>query len=213
MLYVLASDPLAPWGEAAAIVILLYTLVSILVGLALVLGLTLGFSWAREKAELVKKLRPIVDSVNATAQAATKGALPAAGATDNKVVRSVAEIPAYARTIEEKVDQGSNRVASTVIEFRARTEMAKTVLKAFFLPGLTHRPQTVLQQEGLEFKSPGYRMLVEEAAPGEISTEPGSGYAGAIRPSQIRDVAVEDVVSSPQETQSISTEARHVPTH
>ena len=69
----LASDPLAMAGQIAAIVLLLFMLVNILVGLALAVALLFGLSWVREKAALVKKLRPVVDSVNITAVAAIKG--------------------------------------------------------------------------------------------------------------------------------------------
>src|SRR5947209_3504463 len=158
MLNVLAGDPLAPWGEAAAVILLFYMFLSVIIGLAVAVGLLLGLTWVREKVELIKKLRPTVDSVNTTSEAAIKGALPPAGSTDNKIVRTVAEVPAYTHTIEKKVEEGSDRVTSAVIEFRARTEMAKTVLKSFFLPGLTHGRPTTLLEEGAGFKSPGYRM-------------------------------------------------------
>src|SRR5690348_8286594 len=111
MLYILASDPIAPWGQTAAIVILIYLLVSILIGLGLAFALMLGLTWVRQKAELIKRLRPTVDSVNHTTEEAIKGTLPPPGPRDNKIVRTVAEIPAYAHTVEEKVEQGSDKVA------------------------------------------------------------------------------------------------------
>ncbi len=178
MLYVLASEPLALWGQVAAIVLLFYMFLSVIIGL----------------------------------EAAIKGVLPPPQSSDNKIVRTVAEVPMYAHTIEEKVEEGSDRVTSAVIEFRARTEMAKTVLKAFFLPGLTHRRQTALQEEGVGFRSPGYRMLVNEAAPGETPTGPGTGYVGTISSSQLKEAPVEVVASPPQETQRVGTEVRDVPT-
>src|SRR5207249_9520587 len=130
---------LAPWGQVAAIVLLIYLLVFIVIGLALALVLMLGLTWVREKAELIKRLRPTVESVNTTTEAAMAGALPAAGPHDNKVVRTVAEVPVYAHKVEEKVEQGSDRVAKAVIEFRARTMQGKQMLKAFFLPGLAQQ--------------------------------------------------------------------------
>src|SRR5437879_2492547 len=75
MQYVLASDPFAPWGQVAAIVLLIYLMVFILIGLVLALVLMLGLTWVREKAELIKKLRPTVDSVNTTTEAALSGRL------------------------------------------------------------------------------------------------------------------------------------------
>jgi len=205
MLYVLADDPLALWGQVAAIILLFYMFLSVIIGLAVALGLMLGLAWAREKVELIKRLRPTVDSINTASEAAIKGALPPPRANDNKIVHTVAEVPAYTHTIEKKVEEGSDRVASAVIEFRARTEMAKTVLKSFFVPGLTHGRPTALQEEGVGFKSPGYRMLVEE-------TGPGTGYAGAIRASQLKEAPVQVETSPPQETRRADTETRDVPT-
>ena len=205
MLNVLAGDPLAPWAQAAAIILLFYMFLSVIIGLAVALGLMLGLAWTREKVELIKRLRPTVDSVNTASEAAIKGALPPPGANDNKIVHTVAEVPAITHTIEKKVEEGSDRVASAVIEFRARTEMAKTVLKSFFLPGLTHGRPTALLEEGVGFRSPGYRMLVEE-------TGAGTGYAGAIRSSQLKEGPVRAETSPAQETRRADTEARDVPT-
>ena len=205
MLNVLVGDPLAPWGQAAAVILLFYMFLSVIIGLAVALGLMLGLTWTRQKVELIKRLRPTVDSVNTASEAAIKGALPPPGANDNKIVHTVAEVPAYTHTIEKKVEEGSDRVASAVIEFRARTEMAKTVLKSFFLPGLTHGRPTALLEEGVGFKSPGYRMLVEE-------TGPGTGYAGAIRASQLKEAPVQVETSPSQETRRADTETRDVPT-
>lgn len=196
MQFVLASsDPLAPWGQAAALVMLLYFLIVILLGLGLTLGLMFGLAWVREKTELIKKLRPTVESINTTTESAIKGNLPAPTSHDNKIVRVAASVPARAHDIEQKVEQGSDRVASGVIEFRARTQMAKGIVKALFLPGLTHKhTQSVLEAEGVGFKSPGYRMLVDEKAP-EAVTGVGEGYSGAIHASDLKEAPVEVTVS------------------
>ena len=188
------------WGHIAAIILLIYLLVFILIGLVLALVLLLGMTWVREKIELIKMLRPTVNSVNKTAQAAIEGRLPEAKDDENEVVRTAAEIPAYSHKIETNVEQGSDRVASAVIEFRARSMMAKSMLKAFFLPGLVHRSQSQLQAEGAGFKSPGYRILVEEKAPGDELVGPGEGYAGSIKASQLKDAPV-DVPASPPSSQ------------
>jgi hypothetical protein len=185
---------------------------SVIIGLAVALGLMLGLAWVREKVELIKRLRPTVDSVNKTSEAAIKGALPPPGPNDNKIVRTVAEVPVYAHTIEKKVEEGSDRVTSGVIEFRARTEMAKTIVKAFFLPGLTHRSQAVLEKEGVAFKSPGYRMLVDEATPAEMPTEPGTGYEGTVSASQLKQAPVQVVASPPPEILRPDTQVKDVPT-
>src|SRR6266487_2111573 len=159
----LASDPLAMWGHIAAIILLIYLLVFILIGLALAFVLLVGMTWVREKVELIK------------------------------MIRTAAEIPAYAHEIETKVDEVSDRVASAVIEFRARSMMAKSMLKAFFLPGLAHRTQA--QLEGVGFRSPGYRILIEEKASGDEVVGAGEGYAGSIKASQLKDAPVEVPIS------------------
>ena len=177
MLSLLASGPtptleqaLAPWAQVAAIILIIELFFFILIWLAFNAGLTFLSGWVREKAELIKKLRPVVDSVNATTEAAIKGTLPAAGANDNKIVRAVAEIPARASSIEEKINQGSDRLAGAVIEFRARTAMVQGIVKSFFLPGL-NRPTTRMPA----IKSPGLKMLLEDHAPEvTVKTEDGN---------------------------------------
>lgn len=186
LLYVLAGDPLAPWGQAGAIILALYMFVYILIGLAVSAGMMFGFAWIRQKAELIKKLRPTVDSVNYSLEEANKGALPAPGPGENKVVRAIAEVPRRATAVEKKVDEGSERVAHAVIEFRARTVMVKEIAKAFFLPGLTnHESRSQLGEAGTDFKSPGYKMLIEKAAT-EVPSDTGDGNVQAVGASQIR---------------------------
>lgn len=144
MYVLLASDPLALAGQIAAIVLLLFMLVDILVGLALAVALLFGLSWLREKAALLKKLRPVVDSVNITSVAAIKGEEPPPIGNETKtekIAHAAALVPAYTRTVEQKVEHGSDRVAGAVIEFRARTVMVTGTLKALFLPGLANRPR------------------------------------------------------------------------
>jgi hypothetical protein len=185
LLYVLAGDPLAPWGQASAIILALYMFVYILIGLAVSAGLMFGFAWVRQKAELIKKLRPTVESVNHSLEEANKGALPAPGPGENKVVRAIAEVPMRVTTIEKKVDEGSERVAHAVIEFRARTVMVKQIAKAFFLPGLTNRDsRSQLEEGGIDFKSPGYRTLMEKAAT-EVPAGTENGNTQAVGASQI----------------------------
>jgi hypothetical protein len=148
--YVLAGGGLAPWGQAAAFIIGLYVFVSIIVGLALTAALMFLFAWIREKAELIKKLRPMILEMNEALEASRRGDPLPPEVADNKIVATVARVPraaatlpARASSIEQKVERGSDRVAAAVIEFRARTEMVKGMAKAFFLPGLTRRRAAV----------------------------------------------------------------------
>lgn len=148
--YVLASGGLAPWGQAAAIIIALYVFVSIIVGLVLAAALMFLFAWIREKAELIKMLRPTVLQMNEALEASQRGDPLPPEVADKKIIAAVAKVPKVAATlparassIEQKVERGSDRVAGVVIEFRARTEMVKGIAKAFFLPGLTKRRVSV----------------------------------------------------------------------
>lgn len=143
------ADGLAPWGNAAAIVLAIYLFVSLLVGLGLTVALVFAFAWVREKAELIKKLRPTVDVVNKTI-VEPENAMPI-GKTQERLVQIVqrvqaVEIPQKFERVQQqvhsvgvRVERQTDRVAETMIEVRARTEMVKGILKAFFLPGLIKR--------------------------------------------------------------------------
>lgn len=150
MILTLASDGLAPWGQASAIILALYLFLSILVGLVLVAVLMFGFAWIREKAELLRQLRPQIVQLNQAAHAAKQGDPLPPRVADNKVVSAIAKVPRMADNVaartsqlEQNVDRGSAHVANAVIEFYARTAMVKGMAKAFFLPGLTRRTQPV----------------------------------------------------------------------
>jgi hypothetical protein len=146
MMFVM-GDVLSQLGQVAAIILLIYLLVNILIGLVIAVVFMFAVAWVRDKAELVKKLRPTLESVNA----AIKNPEAATGESANGLVKVVHSIQSVAisqkiegvehsvQSIEEKVGQGADRVASAVIEFRARTAQAQGVLKALFLPGLTRR--------------------------------------------------------------------------
>jgi len=186
MLHVLASNILAPLGQAAAIILALYMLVFILIGLGFCLLFMYGLTWVREKAELVKKLRPTVDSVNTTIESGTSETLPATVDQNNKLVQAVHRVQSVqvvqkakiaqkqVENIGEKVDQGTDRVANTVIEFRARTVMVQGMLKTFFLPGLEgerSRRKSVLLQTALGISAPvtAIKLVGTSGSPGESS--------------------------------------------
>ncbi len=199
MTFILASSsPLPSLGQIAAIIILVYMFFLIVIGAVLAVVLALGMQWVRQKAELIKRLRPTVDSVNTTTKAATRGDLPA-DENANKVVRSIAEVPSYVNKVEDKVERGSERVANVVIEFRARAVMVSQMCKSFFLPGLKPHAQTALEKEGVGYRSPGHTTLVEEQSAGG---EYGSGYAGSGRSSQLKHAPVE-VEATPAEGRNI----------
>jgi hypothetical protein len=157
MLYLLASDPLAAWGQAAGILLAVYMFVLLLIVLALSLLFMYAFAWIREKSELVKKVRPTVDSVNIALESKSDETLPAIVDHSNRLAQAVYTLQSVqlvqkakdaqrqASNIEQKVEQGTGRVAGAAIEFRARTVMVQGMLKAFFLPGLTkQKPRQAL---------------------------------------------------------------------
>jgi hypothetical protein len=186
---VLAVSPvLAAWGQIAAIVICFSILVVVLIALVVNLGMAFGLAKGHEKADLLKLLRPYVESVNKTSEAADQGVPPTEN--ENKIVRAVAEVPARTHTLDKQADQMADRVANAVIEFRARTVQAKTIVKAFFLPGaMKQEMASTTGEQGYEIKSPGYRMLVEEKAPEvPVSPEEGAAYERAVPSSQLKDV-------------------------
>nr|BBH93728.1 hypothetical protein KTA_19270 [Thermogemmatispora argillosa] len=138
VLAALAADPLETWGQIAAIVLAIELFVFILLALGLSIGLFFAFAWVQEKSELIKRLRPAVDQLNqALESSATER--PAEGALEHPLVQGVVSVPERVRAIDRRVEQGSDRVAEAVIEFRARTLMVKEMAKAFFLPGLVRR--------------------------------------------------------------------------
>ncbi len=160
---------LAILGQIAAFILILELLVYILLAVVLNGVFAIAFTWIREQAELIKKLRPVVDSVNSTTEAAIKGTLPAASANENKIVRAVAQIPAQANAIEGKIEQGTDRVANAMIELRARTVMVQGIARALFLPDLSIRQQRLPAP-----KSPEVRALPvgegETSAINQLST-------------------------------------------
>ena len=158
---VFAVDPtLAAWGNLAAIVICFYAVIFVVLAVAFNLAMAFAFGWVREKMEIIKRLRPTVDSVNSTTALAVKGVEPEANT--NQIVRSIAQGSVAVHTLDKKVDEGADRVAQYAIEFHARTEQAKAIAKALFLPGRAKQlPERTnrdiaLDTEGLEFCDHGF---------------------------------------------------------
>jgi hypothetical protein len=123
---------IATLGAIAAIIICVFVFIFALTALAFNLAMTFGLSWLREKMELFKLLRPTVDSVNKASEAALQGKAPSSG--DGNIVRVVAQVPNQVTAVDKKVVALSDSVAEKVIEYRARTVQAKTIVKTFFAP-------------------------------------------------------------------------------
>src|SRR5690349_1107039 len=141
------GDILVQLGYAAAIILLIYMLVNILIGLALAVGLMFGTAWVGDKATLLKKLRPTIRNVNealrnpeAVKGESAHGLVKVIHTVQTAAIpQKVAGVELSGQPVEQKVNQEADRVASAMIEFRARTAQAQGVLKAFFLPGLTRK--------------------------------------------------------------------------
>src|SRR5438876_9898349 len=134
MFILLDVDPvLAGFGQTAAIIICLFLSISILLTVAFALVMVFATSWVREKSELIKMLRPSVDSVNETTGAALQGQ-SADDEDKNAIIRTIAKVPAGVHATDKKVEQVTDKVAQGAIEFRARMIQAQTVAKAFLFP-------------------------------------------------------------------------------
>jgi hypothetical protein len=186
---VLAVDPtLAAWGQAAAIVIGLFTVIFVFIAVALNVGLAFAFAWVRQKAELVHKLHPTVDKVNDTVESAIQGT-PDQDA--NVVVRSIASVPAGVKTVDKRVDDVSGRVAKGVIEFRARTAQVVTVARAFVAPRRV-RQEIEVGRNGSPL-TPGEHLAVVEkerhAAEIPVEASTGNGRAQRTAAAQLKDAA------------------------
>src|SRR5437588_5887597 len=143
----IAANPiLAMWGQIAAIVICLFVLIFVLLAVAFNVLMAFGMTWVREKVDLIKMLRPTVESINKASESVSQGVAPTAN--ENAIVRTVASLPTNVHAIEKKVQRSTDPAANVVIEIRARTVQVQTVVKAFLLPGLMRRkPTTINNQE------------------------------------------------------------------
>lgn len=179
MVDALIGGGLAPWGQAAALILALYIFLSLLAGLALAAALLFLLAWLREKSEQIKKLRPLVNRVNQALSASQRGETPPVDSADSRLARVATRVPqvtetlpAKASEIEQKVEGGSDRVANMVIEFYARTRQARGFARALFLPGLTrgYAPASAAHKELTEQLTQSER--VEETNKETASREP-----------------------------------------
>jgi predicted PurR-regulated permease PerM len=170
--FVLAANPiLAMFGQIAAIVICIFVLIFVLLAIAFNVLMSFTMAWVHEKVDLIKMLRPTVESLNKASESVSQGIAPTAN--ENIVVRKVASLPANMHAIDEKVQQSTGRVANAVIEFRARTVQVQTVVKAFLLPGLTRRRPVIPTGDGAkDLKGPQAWMVIEEPSSQGVKSAP-----------------------------------------
>ncbi len=126
-------------GQIAAVIICVFALVFIILAVAFNLAIAFGMSWLSEKIQMIKLLRPTVESVNKATESTLQGIPP--DRHENAIIRTAASIPATLQNVEKKVDESTDKVADAVIEFRARTVQIKTIVKAFLLPSSMRRKQ------------------------------------------------------------------------
>ena len=132
---VFALNPvLITLGQIAAIVICIFVLIFVLLAVAFNILMVFAMTWVSEKIDLIKMLRPTVESINKASESVSQGVAPTA--SENPIVRRVASLPTNMHAIDKKVEQSMDGVSKAVIEFRARTVQAQTIMKAFLLPGL-----------------------------------------------------------------------------
>ena len=184
---VLAVNPIiATIGQISAIIICLFIFIFVLLAVAFNLAMAFGLGWVREKVNIIKMLRPVVDCVNHASERAAHGSDPAEN--KNPVVRAVATVPAQMNTIDKKVGEGTDRVVNVAIEARARVEQGRGIVKAFF----RRKPATstpLISQGTTAVRNPSYQSL-PEAVP-VVPVVPVEGASNGYRrddTSQLRDV-------------------------
>ncbi len=157
LLFILSEDLVTVLGRIAALILSLYLFIFVVFLLLASALLLYANTWVRDKAQLLKNVRMFAEDIDTTIHAASSETLPATIELDSRVVqvirtvqsiqvaRKARDIQMQTSAVEKQVEQGSNRIAGAVIEFRARTVMAQGMLKAFFLPGLTkQKPRSPL---------------------------------------------------------------------
>src|SRR5438552_11720999 len=152
LLLILADeDLLTTLGRIAALVLVIYVFLFAVLFFVGSLLLLYGNAWVRDKVGLLHQLRSIVESIDTTIHTPPNESLPASLEPDSRfrqvlqaihtaqaveVVEIAKNTQKQVNNIEKKVEPVADRIADGVIEFRARTVMAQTMLKAFFLPGM-----------------------------------------------------------------------------
>jgi hypothetical protein len=152
LLLILADeDLLTTLGRIAALVLVIYVFlfaVLFLVGSYWILRANV---WVRDKVALLHQLHLIVESIDTAIHTPSNESLPANLEPDSRfgqvlqaihtaqsvqVVEIAKNTQKQVNSVEKRVEPVADRIAGGVIEFRARTVMAQSMLKAFFLPGL-----------------------------------------------------------------------------
>jgi hypothetical protein len=188
LLMILADeDLLTTLGRIAALVLVIYVFLFAVLFLFGSWLLLIANVWVRDKVRLLHQLRVIVVSIDTAIHTPPNESLPTALEPDNRfgqvlqaihTAQAVQAIEIAKNTqkqvnnIEKRVEPVADRIADGVIEFRARTVMAQSMLKAFFLPGMVKlQPRSpLLLPEAIDS---------ERSIPAEVTVEDSSLHDGS----------------------------------
>ena len=136
---------------------------------------------------MLHQLRSIVESIDITIHTPPNESLPASLESESRFSQVLQAIHTAQATqaieiaknaqkqvdnIEKKVEPVADRITEGVIEFRARTVMAQSMLKAFFLPGMVKQqpPGPLLLPEAIDSG---------KSIPAEVTAEGSSLHDGS----------------------------------
>ncbi len=189
MLHLILADEdlITTLGRVAALVLVIYVFLFAVLFFIGSLLLLYANAWVRDKVGLLHQLRSIVESIDITIHTPPTESLPASLEPESRFsqvlqgIHSAQAVQAIeiakntqkqVNNIEKKVEPVADRIADGAIEFRARTVMAQSMLKAFFLPGMVKQQQ------------PGPLLLPEavdsgKSIPAEVTAEGSSLHDGS----------------------------------
>jgi len=189
MLHLILADEdlLTTLGRIAALVLVIYVFLFAVLFFIGSLLLLYANAWVRDKLVLLHQLRTIVESIDTVIHTPPNESLPTALEPDSRfgqvlqavhtaqsvqVVEIAKNTQKQVNNIEKKVEPVADRIADGVIEFRARTVMAQSMLKAFFLPGTVKLKQhsPLLLPEAIDS---------ERSIPAEVIVEDSNSLDGS----------------------------------
>jgi hypothetical protein len=221
MLHLILADEdlLTTLGRIAALVLVVYVFLFAVLFFVGSLLLLYGNAWVRDKVVLLHQLRSLVESIDTAIHTPTNESLPASLETDSRfdqvlqaihraqavqVVEIAKNTQKQVNNIENKVEPVADRIADGVIEFRARTVMAQSMLKAFFLPGLIKlNPRSpLLLPEAID----GARSSAVEVSEESSSLHDGSSNVVVTQFNSSNENVYTSVVQETQRSESEGTE-------
>lgn len=189
MLHLILADEdlLTTLGRIAALVLVIYVFLFAVLFFVGSLLLLYANAWVRDKLVLLHQLRTIVESIDTVIHTPPNESLPTALEPESRfgqvlqaihtaqsvqVVEIAKNTQKQVDNIEKKVEPVADRITDGVIEFRSRTVMAQSMLKAFFLPG------TVKLKQGSPLLLPE-AIDSERSIPAEVIVEDSNSLDGS----------------------------------